>query len=73
LAAVNRHSSAVPKATGTHAADAASSPSGIGQVEIAGTARFAAWEPAMFRVTTRSPTERSSTPAPTSTIVPAAR
>ena len=33
---MNRHSWAVPNATGTHAADAASSPSGIGQVVIAG-------------------------------------
>ena len=66
LPAVNRHSWAVPNATGTQAAGAASSPSGIGQVDIAGTARFAACEPATFRVTTRSPTARSSTPAPTS-------
>ena len=40
---------------------------------MAGTARFEACEPAAFRVTTRSPTARSSTPAPTSTTVPAAR
>ena len=40
---------------------------------MAGTARLEACEPAMFRVTTRSPTARSSTPAPTSTTVPAAR
>ncbi len=70
---MNRHSWAVPKATGTHAAGAASNPSGIGQVEMAGTARLEACEPAMFRVTTRSPAARSSTPAPTSTTVPAAR
>ena len=37
---MNRHSWAVPTATGTQAAGAASRPSGIGQVEIAGTARF---------------------------------
>ena len=70
---MNRHSWAVPNATGTHAAVAASSPSGIGQVDIAGTARLAACEPAMFRATTRSPTAGSSTPAPTSITVPAAR
>ena len=70
---MNRHSWAVPTATGTQAAVAASSPSGISQVDIAGTARFEACEPAMFKVTTRSPTARSSTPAPTSATVPAAR
>ena len=53
LPAVNRHSSAVPNATGTQAAAAASSPSGIGQVVIAGTARLAACDPAALSVTTR--------------------
>ena len=70
---MNRHSYAVPNATGTHAARAASSPAGIGQVMAAGTARLAACDPAAFSATTRSPTARPSTPAPTSLTVPALR
>ena len=42
FAAVNRHSCAVPNATGMHAAAAGSSPSGTRQVMIAGTTRFSA-------------------------------
>src|SRR4029453_14628564 len=71
--AVNRHSYAVPNATGTQAAGAASSPAGIGQVIAAGTARLAAWDPAANRATTRSPAARPSTPAATSLTVPALR
>src|SRR4051794_4041397 len=56
-----------------HAARGASRPSGIGQVDGAGTARFDGCDPTAFRVTMRSPTARSWTPAPTSAIVPAAR
>jgi hypothetical protein len=54
--AVNRRSSAVPNATGTHTAAVSSSPSGIGPVDIAGMTRYEASEPVAFRVTTRSPT-----------------
>jgi len=71
--AVKRHSYAVPNATGTDAARAASSPSGIGQVMIAGAIRLAACEPAKFSATTRSPTAGPSTPAATSLTTPALR
>ena len=73
LAAVNRHSCAVPNATGMQAALAGSSSSGIGHVTRAGTARRAACEPSWPSATTLSPTAGASTPAPTSLTVPAAR
>src|SRR5207247_11066014 len=63
----------VPDQTGMHAAGATSQPAGIGRVDMAGAARLEACEPAMLSVTPRSPAARSSTPAPTSTTVPAAR
>ena len=61
----------MPKATGTQAADTMSAPSGTAQVTRAGTATFSAWEPDTIVATTRWPTRRSSTPGPTSSIVPA--
>ena len=73
LPAVNRHSWAVPNATGMQAACAGSSPSGMGHVTAPGTDRRAACEPSWPSATTLSPTAGASTPPPTSLTVPAAR
>ncbi len=66
-----RQSSAVPTAMGTQAASSRSTSSGTTQVLATGTARRSAWEPLRFTATTRWPTLRSRTSAPTSAATPA--
>ena len=70
--ALNRQSCAVANATGTQAASAVASPSGMAQTIAAGTARWCACEPLAFSVTTRSPSLRPVTFAPIARTVPAA-
>jgi hypothetical protein len=65
-----RQSSAVPNGIGTHAATSTASPSGTTNVKPAGTATRSACEPCIMIATTRSPTLRSRTSAPTARIVP---